>query len=382
MKRTDFIYNLPADRIAKEPVKPRHSSKLLQYQGGKITHYSFIELSTLLPKNTQLVMNNAKVIPARILCRKSTGASIEIFLLEPILDYETTFSSTQHCKWKALIGNKKRWKEGMISDASNQIVVQWSNREANEVELSWESGYSFSEIINQIGQIPIPPYLNRSSTAKDSTDYQTVYAKIAGSVAAPTAGLHFTPEVIKLLSQKGIEQDETTLHVGAGTFKPVETEDITQHAMHTEHFEVRLAQIEALLEHSGPRVAIGTTSLRVLESLYVVGQKIKNGTPDPFNILQTDVFDDNLSYNDCLQAIKAYLKLNGDQLGSTQIFIYPGKKIHSINGIITNFHQPSSSLIMLIASCIGKDWKAIYQSAIENNYRFLSYGDSSLLWVR
>jgi S-adenosylmethionine:tRNA ribosyltransferase-isomerase len=381
MNRTEFLYDLPDKQIAKHPVNPRHNSKLLQHKHGTISHHSFLELDQLIPEKSQLVMNNAKVIPARIHCQKPTGASIEIFLLEPIDDYETCFSATDSCQWHVLVGNKKRWKEGSIFDISNRLEIRWVDRENNTVELKWKNGTSFSSLVESIGQIPIPPYLNRKNTAQDSLDYQTMYAKIAGSVAAPTAGLHFTKEVMARLSKKDVNLVETTLHVGAGTFKPVESENILEHNMHSERFEVRLEQVKSLMAHSAPRFAVGTTSLRVLESLYLIGSKIKLGKANPFIILQNDAPLAGLSYSESLEILAEYLEVNGDQLAATQIFIYPGKKVSSIDGLITNFHQPGSSLLMLIATCIGKDWKRVYSEALKNQYRFLSYGDSSLLWL-
>lgn len=381
MNRTEFLYTLPDQNVAKHPVNPRHSSKLLQYSQGAISHHRFLDLDQLMPAGSQLVMNNAKVIPARIFCGKPTGAEIEIFLLEPISDYETCFAATESCQWNVLVGNKKRWKDGPISDYSNLLEIIWIDRSHNIVELKWKEQIPFSDLIDQIGQIPIPPYLNRNNTSSDKQDYQTLYAKIAGSVAAPTAGLHFTNRVLSKLKDKNINSVETTLHVGAGTFKPVESENILAHNMHAERFEVRLKNVQDLLNHTGPRIAVGTTSLRVLESLHIIGSKIKRGEADPFHILQSDTPMDGLSYSSSLQILADHLTKTGDQMASTQIFIYPGKKIYSIQGLITNFHQPSSSLLMLIAACIGSDWKEVYNQALAHNYRFLSYGDSSLLWL-
>ena len=381
MKRTDFLYHLPEKRIAKHPVNPRHNSKLIQYFQGKISHHSFKDISNLLPEGCQVILNNAKVIPARILCNKTTGSAIEIFLLEPILDYESTFSMKSSCQWNVLVGNKKRWKEGHVYSTSKKISASWINREQNIIQIDWTNNQPFSEVIATEGVIPIPPYLNRDSTKKDQDDYQTLYAKIAGSVAAPTAGLHFTNEVISAMKIRNIKFSETTLHVGAGTFKPVAVDEIENHHMHAEQFEVRLDFIQSLINHSGLRIAIGTTSLRVLESLYIIGNKLALGMENPFIIDQMDSLKSVMSYTQSLEYIKTYLEVNGNQMASTQIFIYPGIKIHSIEGLITNFHQPSSSLIMLIAACIGEEWKRVYEEALNKQYRFLSYGDSSLLWV-
>lgn len=384
MKLTDFIYDLPDMQIAKEPIYPRDSSKLLCFKDGKISHKHFYNISEMLPRGAQLIVNNAKVIPARIMCKKETGAEIEIFLLEPAMDYEQVFASTSISTWKVMVGNKKRWKEGQIIQSKNNLCqVNWKSREDNIVEISWQSGESFADVLSEVGHIPIPPYLNRASTQKDQEDYQTTYAKIAGSVAAPTAGLHFTEEVMQNLENKGITPLETTLHVGAGTFKPVDAEEITDHAMHAEQFELRASFIRQLIKHHGPRMAVGTTSLRVLESLYQIGVNIKNKVENPVHVLQEqDSTQSKLSYNESLELVLNYLETHGDCMASTAIFIYPGKEIRSINALITNFHQPGSTLTMLISCIVGQQWKDIYQEALAKNYRFLSYGDSSLLWLK
>lgn len=383
MKLKEFQYDLPENRIAKQPISPRDHSKLLEFSDGQILHHHFYELSQLLPSNTQLVVNNAKVIPARLSCIKNTGAVIEVFLLEPIEEYQQVFIKENSVQWKVMVGNKKRWKaEQFITTSDGTCQLKWINRELNIVELNWTSGESFSVLLDRIGNIPIPPYLNRESKPEDEENYQTTYAAIAGSVAAPTAGLHFTPAVLDSLTTEGIEVLNTTLHVGAGTFKPVVAEDIKDHQMHAEQFELRLEFVEGLIAHKGPRVAVGTTSLRVLESLYQIGVNILNGIKDPQHVLQDQQASGvKLNYKESLLLVKKWLEDNGDCLASTAIFIYPGKKVRSIDAIITNFHQPGSSLVMLISCLIGDEWRRVYQCAMENEYRFLSYGDSSLLWL-
>lgn len=381
MKRKEFEYNLPTQNIATKPKEPRHHSKLLHFKNGMIEDRTFYQLPQLLPEGCQLIINNAKVIPARIFCQKPTGAKVEVFLLEPLGDYLESFSKTQMVQWKVLVGNKKRWKDGSVQDIANLCTISWLDRAENTVRIHWQSKEIFAELLEKIGKIPIPPYLNRETEESDSKDYQTYYSKTEGSVAAPTAGLHFTKSVLDDLSKKNIRLIEATLHVGAGTFKPVEADQITEHIMHGEHFELTIDLVEGLLSHQGVKIAVGTTSLRILESLYQIGINLHNGISNPTHILQSHTHENELQYTESLSLVRAFLKKNGNQTAQTSIFIYPGKRIKSVDGIITNFHQSSSSLLILIEACIGKDWKKIYTHALENDYRFLSYGDSSLLWL-
>lgn len=381
MHKNDYQYHLPEEKIAKFPVQPRHNSKLLHYKDGKIQDFHFYDLPNLLPSNTTLIMNNAKVIPARLFCKKETGAIIEVFLLQPNGDYLSAFSQNETCEWFAMVGNKKRWKTGAISSLNGLLTIEWVDRAQNLVKIHWQTKKTFAEMLETEGKMPIPPYLNRETQTADLESYQTNYAKILGAVAAPTAGLHFTKEVLAQLEENNIKLLETTLHVGAGTFKPVEVDDITQHPMHAESFELTVPFLNQLIESQGIFVAVGTTSLRILESLYVAGSNILHNIDNPLTILQHQTADDNLGYKAALILVRDYLTLNPKTVCSTSIFIYPGKKIKSIQGLITNFHQPNSTLMLLVAASIGDNWKTVYQHALNNDYRFLSYGDSSLLWL-
>jgi len=381
LHKNDYQYHLPEDRIAKFPVVPRHNSKLLEYKMGIINDFHFYDLPNLLPADTTLIMNNAKVIPARIFCKKTTGAIVEVFLLQPDGDYLSAFANTESSNWFALIGNKKRWKEGAVASLNGLLTITWVERASNLVKVTWKTGKTFAEMLEMEGKIPIPPYLNRETQAADLETYQTSYAKILGAVAAPTAGLHFTPEVLNQLKSKNIQLLETTLHVGAGTFKPIDVEDITQHNMHAESFELNLDFLNQLIESSGTFVAVGTTSLRILESLHVAGSNILQKVANPLTILQDQRPNEHLAYKAALILVRDYLLQNPQTKCSTSIYIYPGKKIKSIQGLITNFHQPDSTLMLLVAASIGDEWKKVYNHALANDYRFLSYGDSSLLWM-
>ncbi len=381
MHKDTFFYDLPENRIAKFPVSPRHNSKLLLYKNGQISDYHFYDLPNLLPIESLIVMNNAKVIPARIICKKKSGAFIEVFLLQPLGEYLQAFAAKKFVDWKVMIGNKSRWKSGEILDLSQSITVNWIARENNTVRLSWNDDAIFSEVLEKAGQLPIPPYLKRDSNASDKEDYQTAYAKILGAVAAPTAGLHFTSQVLAQLKAKNIDCLEATLHVGAGTFKPIAEDDIRNHSMHAENFEVNKIFIQKLIQNQKTLIAVGTTSLRILESLYILGCNIANKISNPQIILQHHTSVKDLDFKASLALILAWLENESVLKASTQIYLYPGKKIYSINGLITNFHQPDSTLMPLIATCIGNDWKKIYTHALQQDYRFLSYGDSSLLWL-
>lgn len=388
LKKSDFNFSLAEDKIAKYPLSGRDSSKLLQYKNDGITHHNFQRISELLEPDTLLVMNNAKVIPARLYFKRETGAQIEVLLLEPVepSSYDKSFSSISSCSWKCIIGNSKKWKIGEsigLIDNEDLIKARLVNREDRIVELSWSNGKAFTDLLDEIGELPLPPYLNRDTEEKDNRTYQTVFAKNAGSVAAPTAGLHFTDRVFESLEVKGVEKCEVTLHVGAGTFLPVKEENVINHAMHREHFEITRDTLFTLISKK-KRVVVGTTSMRVLESLYWLGVKLKGGdTSLLVNKLEPYEAASDMSYESALEVILAYM--NSEKLdvlqGATEIMILPHYTPKSIIGIITNFHLPESTLLMLIASVVGDRWRDIYKNAIENEYRFLSYGDSSLLFL-
>ncbi len=391
----DYNYNLPDDRIAKYPLVKRDCSKLLVYKGRKISDTVFSNLGDFLPEDTLMVFNNTKVIQARLHFRKATGAQIEIFCLEPHIpnDYQLNFQQTDKCSWVCLIGNLKKWKEG---DLVKEIIIEGdrielkarriqSHGDSHIVEFEWDNKHiTFSELLEAVGELPIPPYLNRDTEEQDKQTYQTVYSKIDGSVAAPTAGLHFTPEVFASLQNKGIKLAELTLHVGAGTFRPVKSELIEDHVMHSEFISVKIETIEQLLTHQGKIIAVGTTSVRTLESLYYLGVILKDKTISHLRVSQWMPYQDfiGLSVKESLNNILDYLHLNNltTLVADTQIIIAPGYKFKIVDGIITNFHQPQSTLLLLVSALVGDSkWKEIYQHALDNNYRFLSYGDSSLL---
>ena len=385
--KSDFFFELSEDQIAKYPLDKRDQSKLLRFKDGKITHHQFTDISSIIPKDSLLVMNNAKVIPARLYFRRKTGALIEVLLLEPFLpsSYEKSFASNQSCQWKCMIGNSKKWKEGEYLDLSNQsglIQARLINKSDRIVELTWTSEQPFTDIIQKIGELPLPPYLNRKTEDSDRSSYQTVFAKNEGSVAAPTAGLHFTESILNDLENGGVKIKEVTLHVGAGTFLPIKEEDVINHEMHREHFEVNLDTINSLINHE-KRFAVGTTSLRVLESLYWIGIQLKQGN-ESFFVSKLEPYEkrQELSYKDSLLAIQLYMHSNKKKniRAATEILILPHYSLKSINGLITNFHLPESTLLMLIASVVGQKWKEIYENAKSKNYRFLSYGDSSILF--
>jgi S-adenosylmethionine:tRNA ribosyltransferase-isomerase len=389
----EFTYHLPESQIASYPLENRDDSKLLIYENGIIEASSFKTLSDYLPANSRLVFNNTKVIRARLIFKKKTGATIEVFCLEPakLQDIQEVFSSTQNVQWKCIVGNLKRWKDEILetSIAVNGISVIVSAQQISRdgesviVEFSWDNKqFSFGEILDQMGTTPIPPYLNRSSEDIDTVRYQTVYSQYKGSVAAPTAGLHFTEKILTDLQNKGFQISQVTLHVGAGTFKPVKSETIDQHEMHSEYFKVETSTIEDLLNHNHPIIAVGTTTVRTLESLFWSGVKVKMGM-NPHQIAQWDPYqiENTFSVKEALDALLEYL--NKKNLKSidvqTSIMIAPGYNFRIIDGLITNFHQPQSTLLLLISALIGDDWRKIYDYAINNQFRFLSYGDSSLL---
>ena len=397
----DYNYPLSDERIAKYPLKERDHSKLLIYKQGKVSEDVFFHVADYLPMGSLMVMNNTKVIQARLHFRKATGALIEIFLLEPALpaDYEQMFQSRGRCEWFCLVGNLKKWKEGQLSrgftiDDHEVMVTAERVGEAatsQRIAFTWDDNQlSMAELIDSIGELPIPPYLNRKTEECDKTTYQTVYSKIKGSVAAPTAGLHFTADVLASLDNKGIEREEVTLHVGAGTFKPVKSLHIGEHDMHTETFCVKKQTIERLIAHQGHAVAVGTTSVRTLESLYYIGYKmlqLPDAEEQHWHVEQWEPYqmqvapDDAPTTMEALQAIANYMQRNALTTlhGSTQIIIAPGYNYHIVKMLITNFHQPQSTLLLLVSAFVHGDWRNIYDYALQHEFRFLSYGDSSLL---
>lgn len=398
LKIIDYSYPLPDDRIAKYPMARRDQSKLLIYNKGEISHTVFSEIASLLPEHGLMVFNNTRVIQARLHFRKETGALIEVFLLEPHVpaDYEQMFQTHGECEWLCLIGNLKKWKEGVLKREINiggktvTLSAEHTGTKGTSqiVRLVWnDSTVSFAEILDICGELPIPPYLNRDTEESDKTTYQTVYSKIKGSVAAPTAGLHFTEEVLASIDARGIEREELTLHVGAGTFRPVKAEKISGHEMHTEFFSVTRHTISRLLVYDGKAIAVGTTSVRTLESLYYIGchilQHPESVTDNDLHVEQWEPYEDTErpATLDSLQAIIDYLDRNSLSVlhASTQIIIAPGYNYRVVNRLITNFHQPQSTLLLLVSAFIGERWHEVYQYALDNGFRFLSYGDSSML---
>lgn len=391
----EYDYNLPDERIAKHPLEQRDQSKLLVYKDSKITSDFFKNIDSYLPSNSLLILNNTRVVRARLKFTKDTGASIEIFLIEPLepSDYSLSFSSKKKVTWKCIVGNIKRWKSDTLTLKINStphfLTARMIKRlgEGAEIEFSWtDNSLSFAEIIEQCGKVPIPPYLNRDSEEIDSYRYQTIYAKPEGSVAAPTAGLHFTDNVFSKLKAKGIEPSFVTLHVGAGTFKPVTAETIDCHEMHTEHFFVDIKMVERLWKNTEKVTCVGTTTLRTVESIYWLGVKAAKGLlGSNYFVGQWEPYklDADIIPKDAFKALYNYMRDKGLEAlsASTQIIIAPGYAIKSCDILITNFHQPRSTLLLLVAAAVGKSWKSIYQYALENDFRFLSYGDSSILFV-
>ena len=393
---SDYNYPLPDERIAKFPIAQRDHSKLLVYRKGEVSHDVFYNLPEYLPKGALMVFNNTKVIQARMHFRKDTGALIEVFLLEPACpsDYELMFQTSEKCSWYCLVGNLKKWKEGTltreikIKDTDVKVTATRGpiHGTSHRIDFTWTGGFSFAEIIDAMGELPIPPYLNRETQESDKTTYQTVYSKIKGSVAAPTAGLHFTPEVLAAVDAHGIEREELTLHVGAGTFKPVKSEEIEGHEMHTEYVSVRRDTIRKLIAHDGCAIAVGTTSVRTLESLYYMGLKViknRDVSEDELHVNQWEPYDTetNVSTVESLTALGAWMDAHGLEVlhSSTQIIIAPGYEYHIVKMLVTNFHQPQSTLLLLVSAFVKGDWHKIYDYALANDFRFLSYGDSSLL---
>ncbi|MBR5325191.1 MAG: S-adenosylmethionine:tRNA ribosyltransferase-isomerase [Prevotella sp.] len=395
---SEYNYPLPDERIAKFPVARRDHSKLLIYNHGEVGEDVFYHLPEYLPEHALMVFNNTKVIQARMHFRKDTGALIEVFLLEPAdpSDYELMFQTTDRCSWYCLVGNLKKWKEGSLTreciinhlpciiKATRGPVHGTSHR----IDFEWTGNFSFAEIIDAMGELPIPPYLNRETQESDKTTYQTVYSKIKGSVAAPTAGLHFTPEVLADLDARGIDREELTLHVGAGTFKPVKSEEIEGHEMHTEFISVRRETIQKLINHKGCAIAVGTTSVRTLESLYYMGLKVMHHpdlTEAQLHVAQWEPYEkvesEEVKSEEALQALAGWMDTHHLEVlhSSTQIIIAPGYDYKIVKMLVTNFHQPQSTLLLLVSAFVKGNWRVIYDYALAHDFRFLSYGDSSLL---
>jgi len=399
---SDYTYCLPDGRIAKYPLARRDASKLLVYRSGNVSDQVFSELPEFLPYPARMVFNDTKVIPARLFFRKDSGAVIEVFCLEPHFpsDYAVSFASTKTNVWKTIVGNAKKWKGGILNliapegseMAGMNLCAELVEKADNSflIRFSWDGGIPFSQVMEMCGRIPIPPYLNRETESLDYERYQTLYAKYRGSVAAPTAGLHFTDEVLGKIDRKGIVRDEICLHVGAGTFLPVKSESISSHLMHSEPFSVSLEFIKGLsgLKDGEKIIAVGTTSVRTLESLYFLGvHLLENNEPDRDAVSfvsQWEPYGREYAYSlkQAASAIADYLERNGLErlTARTQIIIVPGYSFHVVDAMVTNFHQPRSTLLLLIAAFIGEDWKKVYDYALGHDFRFLSYGDSSLLF--
>ena len=400
---SDYQYPLPDERIAKFPIAQRDHSKLLVYRHGEVGEDVFYHLPDYLPKGSLMVFNNTKVIQARMHFRKSTGALIEVFLLEPAepSDYELMFQTSGHCAWFCLVGNLKKWKEGTLTREciinNAQCIISATRGEihgtSHRIDFEWTGGVSFAEVIDAMGELPIPPYLNRETQESDKTTYQTVYSKIKGSVAAPTAGLHFTDQVLQAIDDASIDREELTLHVGAGTFKPVKSEEIEGHEMHTEFISVRRSTIQKLIDHNASAIAVGTTSVRTLESLYYMGLKVMQNpdlSEDQLHVSQWEPYEsekgrvNSEKYATAVQALQtllSWMETHDLQVlhSSTQIIIAPGYDYKIVKMLVTNFHQPQSTLLLLVSAFVKGDWRKIYDYALAHDFRFLSYGDSSLL---
>ncbi len=390
----DFTYQLPDDNIALHPLEQRDASKLLVYKSGVISQDVYQNIATHLPQNSLLVFNNTKVINARILFTKPTGGVIEIFLLEPYqADYTSTLTATKTCTWKCFIGGVSKWKNGSleleIKNEKLKIELKEKFSDAYLVEFSWSGGATFAELIEIAGKIPLPPYIKREADINDAKRYQTIYAAYDGSVAAPTAGLHFTENIFTALAKKDITKEYVTLHVGAGTFKPVKAATMQQHEMHAEWIDVNTVAIENIIANlDNTIVAVGTTSLRTLESLYWLGVKaLLHPSLPQLQITQWEVYDElwgtGIAVKDALQALLKWLQKNNltQLFTQTQILIAPGYQFKIVKALVTNFHQPQSTLLLLVAAAVGNGWRKIYSCALENDFRFLSYGDGSLLFV-
>ena len=411
---SDFNYELSDERIAKFPLQQRDHSKLLIYQHGEVSDDVFLNLPNHLPQGALMVFNNTRVIQARLHFRKETGALIEVFLMEPALpaDYEQMFQTTGKCSWLCMVGNLKKWKEGPLMrdfEIKGKALTLSATMDRNKtmeksggtnywVDFEWDNPeVNFAEILEAVGELPIPPYLNRATQESDKTTYQTVYSKIKGSVAAPTAGLHFTDAVLHDLDQKGVVRDEVTLHVGAGTFKPVKSVEIEDHHMHTEYIVVHRHTFERLIQHDCSVIAVGTTSVRTLESLYYMGVKLAMNpqcTEEDLHVNQWEPYDlphneeglvlvdgEPVSVEQSVRNLLDYLNRDGLEAlhSSTQIIIAPGYVYKIVKMLVTNFHQPQSTLLLLVSAFLKGDWRKVYDYALSHDFRFLSYGDSSLL---
>lgn len=394
----EYDYPLPDERIAKFPLAKRDESKLLLYKDGQVSESVFKHIADYLPAGSLLVYNNTRVIQARLLFQKATGARIEVFCLEPAEphDYALIFQQTERCSWICLVGNLKKWKDGLLTKKvtiqGEEVILSAEKKESHgdshRIEFTWNNPkYTFADLLDAAGVLPIPPYLHRETEKSDLVTYQTVYSKIKGSVAAPTAGLHFTPEVLADVDAHGIGREEVTLHVGAGTFKPVKSETIEGHEMHTEFISVRRSSIERIQKNLGKIIAVGTTSVRTLESLYYIGVKLAShpdATSEELVVNQWMPYEaenNRIPVAEALQHILDYLdRHQADKLvTATQIIIAPGYEFKIVRGIITNFHQPKSTLLLLISAFVKGNWWTIYDYALSHDFRFLSYGDSSLL---
>lgn len=392
---SEYNYELPDERIAKFPLQERDHSKLLVYRNGEVSEDHFYHLPDYLEPGALMVFNNTKVIQARMHFRKETGALIEVFLLEPAepSDYELMFQTRGRCAWYCMVGNLKKWKDGTLTLQHGALTIKATRKgehgTSHLVEFEWTGGMSFAEVIDAVGELPIPPYLNRETQESDKTTYQTVYSKIKGSVAAPTAGLHFTDRVLHDIDQRGIEREELTLHVGAGTFKPVKSEQIADHEMHTEFISVRRHTIERLIAHGGKAIAVGTTSVRTLESLYYMGLKVLQNpdvSEEQLHVQQWEPYEaqsvaSGVGSKESLQALLDWMDRQGLTVlhSSTQIIIAPGYDYKIVKVLVTNFHQPQSTLLLLVSAFVNGDWRKIYDYALSHDFRFLSYGDSSVL---
>lgn len=385
----DYNYPLPDERIAKYPLAERDQSKLLVYRNGEVQEDCFCHIGDYLPADSILVYNNTRVIQARLVFHKQTGARVEVFCLEPLEphDYQLSLGSTNGCVWKCMVGNLKKWKEGILDLPVKTEKVKTilhaekldTTGNTHTIRFTWDDDtYSFAELLDAVGELPIPPYLNRATEESDKKTYQTVYSKIKGSVAAPTAGLHFTDQVLGGLREKGIETLELTLHVGAGTFQPVKTADANEHTMHTEIIAVPRRVIEEVKIHLGHIVAVGTTSVRTLESLYYLG------VSGSYEVGQFEPYQEKNwpTAEEALQQLLDRLDATGEDTlhAATQIMIEPGYEFHIVDKLITNFHQPKSTLLLLVSAFVKGDWHRIYDYALGHDFRFLSYGDSSLLY--
>lgn len=405
IKIEEYNYPLPENRIAKYPLPQRDHSKLLVYKQKQISENIFYNIGEYIPSRSLLIYNNTRVIHARLVFHKESGARVEIFCLEPLTphDYESALAANSQCTWKCMIGNLKKWKGGALSlkisinttIPTPKTIILRAERIAttgntHEVQFTWDdSSISFAELLDLVGELPIPPYLNRPSEEQDKQTYQTVYSHIKGSVAAPTAGLHFTHDVLQNLRTKGVHTDELTLHVGAGTFQPVKTEDANEHTMHAEIIAVSRQTIANLIEHLGQVVAVGTTSMRTLESLYFIGcqlDKLSQEQQQNLQTIQVQQFEPytsehTLTTHQSLEKIINYLNLTKQDVlhAETRIMIKPGYEFHLVDMLITNFHQPKSTLLLLVSAFVGEDWRKIYDYALTHDFRFLSYGDSSIL---